>query len=311
VDLGSESIGSSPLINSLTVYSSQDSADLETGIKPNKTSPVEGESVGVKFNFSNTGSREVFNTSYSYSLEKFNGSHWISQHGSSNYTGLEGGESVIEKIIFKAKPGPYRFNASIDEGDRVAESDETDNSQTEKYHVDSYQILYGGSSGQVNLAGSGSKFVSWDQEANATFYFSDTDSDFSISTLEPLSGIQDIREADQKLNLTGHRDSLENLYDANQDGSIDRTQCWSVGTEETCGIPVINSTVTNSFNTALFYLDQENTDFNKSQDIVMATRTNISKEGKYGTYDYEIKLPYNLDQQAPSKNQTEIYYELR
>lgn len=309
LNLGTENVSSSPVINSLGLLTSDQVANIRSNVNFNDSSPVEGEEVKTSFNFTNLGNRGISNTSLNFSIERFNGTEWIKIIGSQVYREIGGRETTFINKTFEAVPGPYRINSTADYRNKIAESSENDNDVRKILNISSYQIIYGDRNFQKVLGHGSEELMPWDVETETVIYYNDIDSEFSPENIFPIKNMSDVSKADQKLKLRGHKDSLQNLYDQNQDGNIDETVCWNVLGDRACKIPVINSTNTSSFKTALFYISTSE-GFNLNDEIVMATKTNESGQGLYGNYDYEVKLPYTLGRQKGSKDAVSLYYEI-
>jgi hypothetical protein len=194
---------------------------------------------------------------------------------------------------WEVKPGPFRFNVSLDPNDEVKETDETNNNASEILNVDSYQVFYGGSDSS-KIIGNGSRDIyRWDpQQDQGLLFFSDVDSNFEYSNLEPVNG-SDLIELDNALKLRGHNDSTQELWDRDGDGEIDRTESWEVG-DRTVQVPVTNSTENSPFDTGILYDSGDGTPYIGSQDLVFVTKLDPDTTGSFGTYDYEARIPFSL-----------------
>lgn len=309
LDLGSDNVSYSPIINSINLLSSDKVANIRSDVEVNQSSPIEGEEVKTTFNFSNTGNRSVSNTSLNFSVEQFEGGEWVSLFQENIRRDIGGMDSVLINRTFEASPGPYMINASADEEGVIAESNETDNYVTELLNISSHQVLYGYRNSRIVLGQGSKELMPWNVETEKVIYYTDQDTDFNPEDVRPFENLSDISKADDKLNLTGHNDSLQNLYDQNQDGKIDRKTCWTIMSESTCNIPIIDSTNSSSFKTALLH-NSDTGGFNTSAEVIIATKTNRSSQGRYGTYDYEVKIPYTLGRQKGNRDAVNVHYEL-
>ena len=130
---------------------------------------------------------------------------------------------------------------------------------------------------------------------------SDSDSTIGWTNLHPIgrnlsSGIRtdDFKELDDALNMTTFLDSVNNTFTKNNDPIL--TTSFEVYSTFIDNVSVVNSTNTSSFITGILWdsSDSNPGEYNGTQDIVFITKINNSRQGGFGTYDYEIKVPANL-----------------
>lgn len=275
----------------------------------NSSDPVQGQKIKLVSNISNKGKGKVESEDVKITVENFNGS-WITREVAKKTVTVNQGSWKILNFSWRVKPGPNRFDVKTDPDATLQEINESNNFRRLTRNISSYTVVYGGNSARVRLGGSNSRFASWNADhRNMTLFFNDQDQVFSHLDLEPLNGSNDLQEADEALNMTGHHDSLQKQFDSDSDGEIDNTACMRV-VSELCGIPVINSTETRSFRTGLLYDSENSKPFNGSQEVVIVSEVNNSKKGKYGTYDYEVRIPFALDEQEPATNSVSITGEI-
>jgi len=80
-------------------------------------------------------------------------------------------------------------------------------------------------------------------------------------------------------------------------------------------VPVINSTNNSNFVTGILWDMSDDTDgefsIDDKEDLVFVSNINKEKEGAYGTYDYELKIPVRLrEYEKDDMNNVYLYYEL-
>jgi hypothetical protein len=76
-------------------------------------------------------------------------------------------------------------------------------------------------------------------------------------------------------------------------------------------IPVVNSTNTNKFLTGILWDTSDgNVEYNGTQDIVFVTQKNQTWEGKYGSYEYELRIPATLKNYKHNSGTVSLYIEL-
>jgi len=81
-------------------------------------------------------------------------------------------------------------------------------------------------------------------------------------------------------------------------------------------VPVVNSTNTSSFKTGILWdLADDNSgnlqfDTTDAEDLVFVTNINVSTQGKYGVYDYEIRIPAELRSYKGFEDKVVFYTEI-
>ena len=114
--------------------------------------------------------------------------------------------------------------------------------------------------------------------------------------------------------MTGFNDSVSNIYTT--DGNTPKsTEQFIVRANQINNVPVIFSTNNTNFITGILWDKTKDTDGKFGQedkeDLVFASKINKNTQGKYGTYDYEIKIPVRLREYDKTDNiQVYLYYEL-
>jgi hypothetical protein len=75
-------------------------------------------------------------------------------------------------------------------------------------------------------------------------------------------------------------------------------------------VSVINSTNSSAFQTGILwdYSDGNTGEYNGTQDLVFISRISPRTVSKYGTYDYEIRVPAMLRQYRESNYNTVSFY---
>jgi hypothetical protein len=145
--------------------------------------------------------------------------------------------------------------------------------------------------------------------------FAESGTSFDWSELQALgrdisnnTATDDFTEADAALNLTGFYDSLYELYTLG--GVPIKTSNYTLGGLNITYIPLINSTDNSNFETGILWDKSDGlAEYNGSQDLLFITKTNHAL-GRYGTYDYEAKIPSTLKNYKLGSNQIIIYTEL-
>ncbi len=256
----------------------------------------EDDVITVSVNISNNGSKEAENFSLKVNVSLWNGTWNLNDTLTKDMINVSGNSYELVNFSWTVKIGTYRFLANADYLDNVSESNESNNDYSENYTTSSWQVLYGNYNYTIDI-GSASNYIfnRWSVTAPAgTVYFYDSDAVFDPWNLEPLNGTNDLSELDAALGLTGFSDSVSSLFDVDGDNISDRTGTFFISGSYVSGVPIINTTNTSSFVTGLMYDSGDGVGYDGSQDVVFVTSLNASHVGKYGTYDYEIRLPSPL-----------------
>ncbi|MEM5828991.1 MAG: CARDB domain-containing protein, partial [Candidatus Aenigmatarchaeota archaeon] len=281
----------------------------------NATNAKENEELQVRVNVSNEGSGSVTNANLTLKISLWNGSSWVNETSQSQLVNLSVNEAKIINFTWIAKPGTWRFNATIDPNNEIEETNESNNEKLENYTVSGWHIFYGKVNSTIVLTSSeGINFTRWIPSIiDGTLYFADYDSSFSFSNLKPLNGTNDLEEADIALHMNGFNDSIKRLFDANNDNQPDATACFIVNAQQLCNVPIINSTDNNygNFVTGILWDSGDGgSEYDGTQDLIFITKINQNKQGSYGVYDYEIRVPAYLRELKGENNLVSIYIEI-
>jgi hypothetical protein len=123
----------------------------------------------------------------------------------------------------------------------------------------------------------------------------------------------DFWDADSILNMTGFSDSVSNVFSSG--GNPAATENFSIYRRDIKNVPVINSTNNLNFRTGILWDSSDDSDEEYSQadreDLVFVTKINKVKQGAYGVYDYELRVPAKLrEYNDADKNELYFYYDL-
>jgi len=198
--------------------------------------------------------------------------------------------------------GTYRFDAFADVFNDIDEANETNNQDWANYTVSAWEILYGKYNYNLTLVG-GDIFMNWSTvNLTGTIYYSDSDSVYNPVDLRPLTGPNYLSKADSALGMTYFNDSITRLYDPNGDTWPDYFVDMVIAGNQ-YSVPAINSTDSSTFVTGIMYDSADGASYTGANDLVFVTLINMSKPGRYGTYDYEIRLPSTLSRLKGSLSQ--------
>ncbi|MCF7861918.1 DUF2341 domain-containing protein [Candidatus Woesearchaeota archaeon] len=260
--------------------------------------PIEETQLGIRVNVSNYGSL-ANNVSVRLNITEWNGSTWsLIYSNETNLSLVSSSSSVIAEFNWTASSGSYNFSAMVDGDDQIVEGDENNNFNYTALDIEAWSYIYG-----VIEAGLALKtieednFIYWTVvQPTGNVYFSDTDSSFGYTDLKGFDGTNDFIEADTVLGITGHNDSIENMYDSNGDDSADQTRTFTIAGSPVNGVAVRNTTNSTTFVTGILYdSGAPGAEYDGSQDLVFITQINYSAVGKYGIYDFECRVPASLE----------------
>ena len=227
-----------------------------------------------------------------------------------NWTAAVGNYSIIVIV-----DPPIETNGSIHE------MNESNNKANRSVAVPPWQYFYGRTVQSILLdIASNSTFYSW-YNANdvvGNIYVMDTDSSINWSALLALGrntsdmpSLHDFEKADSALNISSVFTNLNLSYTSN--GVPIKTRNFTVFSRVIDNVPVINSTNTSAFVTGILWDSSDGSPaYNGSQDLVFIANINRSQQGKYGVYDYEVRIPASLrsyvkpDEEASVTIYTEI-----
>ena len=124
-----------------------------------------------------------------------------------------------------------------------------------------------------------------------------------------MTSNDDFHEADLNLSMTAFYDSINNTYTINNIPVM--TTTLLIYNKEIKNIPIINSTnISNFFTGILWDMSDGLPEYNGTQDLVFVTKKNITNYGKFGYYDYEIRIPATLKNYKQGQGTVSFYVEM-
>ncbi|MBU0472050.1 MAG: ribosome recycling factor, partial [Nanoarchaeota archaeon] len=201
----------------------------------------------------------------------------------------------------------------------ISEDDETNNEANNTFIVEQFHIIAGTTNDELRITdASYVKLFTWSgiNLTDSNVYVADTDSNIEWGSLQAVgrnttneTTTNDFEEIDIAFGSTSFTDSINKTY--TNAGSPKLTQNFTVFSKNIGYVPVVNSTNTSDFVTGLLWdYSDGNVEFNATQDLLLITRINQNKTGKYGTYDYEIKVPAPLRSYKGATNMVTFYTEI-
>ncbi|HOC96862.1 MAG TPA: hypothetical protein PKJ54_01110, partial [Candidatus Pacearchaeota archaeon] len=154
-----------------------------------------------------------------------------------------------------------------------------------------------------------------------SIFVADSESDINWLSLKPIGrkkdgqkSSEDFLEIDEILGMTFFEDSVSNVFSENQEPK--ETRDMIIYQKEIKNVPIINSTENSDFITGLLWDSSDDSyngefDSEDKEDIVFVTPIIKNSPGKYGIYDYEIRIPSKLrEYNKLNIEEVYLYYEL-
>ncbi len=291
-----------------------------TEIDFNNTSPREGENITINAAIRNIGTADAGNVIVQFfDGDPDNGGTQIEGDKTIN---VGYGSYVVTNVTWIAGIGTHYIFVKIDPYDSIIELDEDNNKANRSITISSWHTVYGRNVGDLVIRDLSNRTVfSWyvSNASSGNVFAADYDSSITWSNLTAIgrniSGsimIDDFEEIDTVLNSTGYIDSVNRTYTVNSTSK--NTASFIIFTSTIANISIANSTNTSNFITGILWdkSDDTNSQYNGTQDIVFASKINPDKQGKYGIYDYEIRVPSELKKYKTTNIQSVVFYaELR
>jgi len=222
-----------------------------------------------------------------------------------------GGNATVT-INYTTKIGKYDIYFLVDPvilfNGSIIESNETNNIANRTIDISAYNIYYGNILSDILLDTSSNLTVfAWFNLSsfNGNVLAADSDSAVDFNALKALSRnltsnltFDDFAELDFALNITNVTGSVNRTYTYN--GEIKDVMNFTLFDSLIENVPIANSTNTSNFVTGILWdtgddaTGDANGQYSGNEDVLFVTRVRKSTPGKYGTYDYEIRVPANL-----------------
>ncbi|MGC8929872.1 MAG: CARDB domain-containing protein, partial [Candidatus Woesearchaeota archaeon] len=291
----------------------------------NETNSSEGSNITVFANITNLGLSDAdkpFIVQFYYGDPDLGGTQLNSNITVPN---LSRNNFIIVNTTFIVKPGNNNIFAVLDPNNIVNESDETNNKANKSISIPIYQYYYGNISVEIMLGDYLNKTL-LKVESSETNYgniiISDVDSSFSFNDLIPLTRNinnqktnNDFTDLDIILNTSDANDSIKNTWGLGTDDPI-AIATFNISGRIIDNVPIINSTNNPNFITGILWDKADDLsnnyqfDYNNKEDIVFVTKINPKKQGAYGIYDYEIRIPSLLKNYKSGTSLVNFYVEI-
>lgn len=262
---------------------------------------VQNQEVKFIANISNPGS-ENLTSNFNFTERKYNGSDFVFNDSQLKTAEIKRDSSKLVNFTFTAGIGLYNYSIESDTENEISETNESNNFRSKEFEVSSYQIFYGDMNLVYKLGSSESSasINDWNREMpSGNLYYADEEASYSLENLMPLNESGDLSDADTALRISSNPDSMVKTYDANDDGFADETKCYSIIDRNVCDVPVVNSTNSSNFVTGILYDSDDGMGYDGSQDLIFVTEAyNETRQGFYGEYVYESRVPSTLSNQV-------------
>lgn len=291
-----------------------------SGIILSTNTPIETQNVTINATIHNTGDENATNVTV-YVLESMAG---YAPTLLANFTfNLSAGNSTTVNATLTAEQGTHVISVladpPVDTNGTIAESNESNNLANTTLFITMWQIYYGNATTSV-LLDSGANFsvYRWlgDMNLSGNIFVADSDSAINWSGLIGLGinlsqnrTMDDFAELDASLKTTNSTDSVNATFTLN--GEPRNMTSFTVFGRGISNVSISQSTNTTSFVTGILWdaSDFASGEYNSSQDVVFISRINVSRNGGYGNYDFEIRVPANLRQyKVPNNDDSVSFY---
>ena len=294
---------------------------ITTGnISFNQTAFEENRPFLISANVFNIGDGEALNFKVGFYLNDPDSGG--TQLGVNHTISLQPNENKTVNVTASLDIGDFTIFVQVDRDSQVVEESENNNKANKTGNIGSYQIVYGNLSGTLILSLNTSRIFTWDfsNATSGSLFAIDSDSQVSWSGLKAFgrnasneNSSNDFSELDTSLSMTNITDSINRTFTINGYGK--NTSNMTIFNRNIIDVPIINTTNSSNFLTGILWdsLDASNGEYNGTQDIVFVSPINRNRLGKYGNYDFEMRVPSKLRQYKTPNADTSvtIYVELR
>jgi len=248
-----------------------------------------------------------------------------------NYLNFSPFEELSTNTTWAALRGVHEIYVSVNINRTTHEINYSNNAAFNTTYTLSWHTYYGNTTAVMTSIGSGSPIspgiADWAiapvTNIQANIYVVDSASTISWDRLQALgrnttngtnsNTTNDYVELDFCLNSTTYPDNINATYT----NSTSILSTYEIYSRTISNVPEALSTNNTNFYTGILWdtsigYAHYNCSENRAlrPNIVFATRINQDSSGKYGVYDYEIRIPEELGKYKGSTNKVSLYYEL-
>lgn len=283
-----------------------------TDIKFSDESPVEDATITINVTIANDGNENATDV-----VIQFLDDGVEIDNATINISGLSTG---VANVTWTAQIGPSNITVIADADNAFAESNESNNNATKNISIDAYHIFYGFTTGIFSIGTQLDRL--YDFDANVTnILIVDSDSLVNFGALEAIGrkndstvATGDFDDIDSLLNMSGFLDSIRAVWST--DGTTPKqTETFSTQGLTIANVPVANSTNTTAFRTGILWDTSDTSgddefDTTDQEDLVFITKNNASQGGKFGIYDYEVRVPALLRGYKGGGSSVDLFVEI-
>ncbi|MGV8150808.1 MAG: hypothetical protein ACP5NV_03720 [Candidatus Woesearchaeota archaeon] len=286
---------------------------------------VEGTNITIFANVSNEGLSPV---SQSFTVRFFRNDPslgGVQINGDKIINSLDPLESMLLNVTYELDLGINNIFVTVDSTDIINESLENNNKANRSLSVELYQYYYGNIEADLLLASginSSIKAFRNTSISQGAIFVSDYDSSFSFANLQALGRNKvgdltnnDFSDLDTSLGTTGFIDSI-NIVWADDINIPVQTGNISFSSMIINNVPLAQSTNNTNFYTGILWdtADDSSNNFQydstDKEDVVFVTSVEYPKEGAYGLYTYETRIPAPLREYDGGSDAVAFYFEL-
>ena len=286
----------------------------------NDSQVSEGENITIFANIYNTGDNNASDFSVEFRLASPTGSLVATRNIS--FLAVNENKTVNASII--AGLGVHNIYVIVDPplatNGSIQEINESNNLANNSFIVESWHYAYGNASASLYMYdGSYHYSFRWilPNSTGSKIYVTDTDSSIDWTNLQAIgrktdntSTSNDFEEIDTALGSTNYPDNVNHTYTIN--GLPREVEDIDVFGRVIQNVPFVNSTNNTNFKTGILWdMSDGGTEYSGTQDLVFVSIVNESKQGKWGIYDFEIRIPARLRDYKPGTSTVTFYTEIR
>ncbi|MEM3373986.1 MAG: hypothetical protein QXE31_02075 [Candidatus Woesearchaeota archaeon] len=218
---------------------------------------------------------------------------------------------ILHSFNLTLQAGTYNYNIDCYDNSTLFNYNIT---ETINFFLPSWHFYYGNISSKIFLGSGEIEKYSWETYSEAYLYVIETNTVVDWNNLQALgrdkfnnSEFNDFNEADINLSMQNFVDSINNTFTQNYQPK--KLVNLTIFGKRINNIPVINSTNNSNFITGILW-EMTGNNYNGSQNLIFFTNKSIAKQGKFGLYEYEIRIPANLKNYKLNSGTITFYTEI-
>jgi len=284
--------------------------------------PAEGENVIINATITNHGNDSALNVFVLFLEDSIE---------FANITlNVSASEMVVISEPWIAEIGLNNITVIADPANLISESNENNNMASAEISIDAYHTYYGTLRSFIGL-GIDSDFLLNHEKIGCNLLVADTDSNVDFSSLQAIGrrknvgpALNDFIDIDTLLGMTNFDDSISALWTLYGQFSFQifklfprEVETFTLFGTNITNVPVINSTNSSAFRTGILWDTSDDTggffgqfDTVDREDIVLVTKAGPLQQGKFGIYNYEIKVPSLIRDYKPGSSTVDFFIDV-